>query len=172
MKKLLIAFLTFGSFAVFAQEQKAGTVAVNRVDQMAVYPGCEEFTGDKQQLINCFGQRISKDVIEFLDTEYPVTAETIDKNRVAAKIEFEIDTDGNIVNITSTHGDKAFENQAVDAFIKLASKMKSENIHIIPAKMENDQAVKLVFTNSVAIQNPMDEKEKVEARKKLGIQSM
>ena len=172
MKKIFILFISLSSITLFAQESSKDAVTVNRVSEMAIYPGCDEFEGNKRELIKCMGDKLSRDVMMFLDTDYPITVESIDKDMLARKIQFEINTEGEIVNISAPQGDKAFEEQALSAYVKLAEYLKSENKYLVPAKMENGSPVKLIFSTSIVLQNMMNKNERARAKKRLGIQSM
>lgn len=125
-------------------------VTVNRVAEMAVYPGCEKHKGDKRQLIACFGNELRNDILRYLDTEYPDT----DKNQLAVQLEFHVTTDGYITNIVPKRGDDIFKPQAKEALERVADYLKRKGKKIEPAKMADGSKATLVFNNAVVLQNP------------------
>lgn len=132
------------------EERVPDPVPVNRVTNMAVYPGCEAYEGKKRELVRCFGDNLSKDLIKFLDTEYPDTS----KPRVQVQLEFHINTEGEIVNINAKRGDEEFMPQAMRALENVSKYLKNANKKIKPATMDGDKEVTLIFQNNVILQNP------------------
>ncbi len=132
------------------EERITDPLPVNRVTHMAVYPGCETYEGQKRELVRCFGDNLSKDLIKFLDTEYPETS----KPRVQVQLEFHINTDGEIININAKRGDEEFMPQAKRALEHVSKYLIKSNKKIKPATLDGDKKVTLIFQNNVILQNP------------------
>ena len=123
---------------------------MNRVQNMAVYPGCEKHRGDKRALIQCFGDQLTRDILRYLDTEFP----NIDKERVAVQLEFHVSTTGEIINVNPRAGDDIFKPEAKRALERAAQNLKQRNRKIEPATMANGDKATLIFQNNVILQNP------------------
>lgn len=132
------------------EERVAEPVTVNRVKDMAVYPGCEKKKGDKRKLIKCFGEKLGKDILRYLDTEFP----DIDKDKVVVRLEFNVDTNGHIINVNPKMGDDIFKPEAKRAMQKVAEYLKRKNKLIEPARMADGSKAILIFTQNVALANP------------------
>lgn len=132
------------------EERVTEPVTVNRVQDMAVYPGCEKYRGNKRELIKCFGQELQNDILRYLDTEFPNT----DKKQVAVQLEFHVTPEGYISNITPKRGDDVFKPQAKEALERAADYLKRKGKKIEPAKMADGTKATLIFNNSVVLQNP------------------
>ena len=132
------------------EERILDPLPVSKVTNMAVYPGCEAYEGNKRELVRCFGDNLSKDLMKFLDTEYPKTS----KPRVQVQLEFHIDTDGEIVNINAKRGDEEFKPQAMRAMENVSKYLIKSNKKIQPATLDGDKKVTLIFQNNVILQNP------------------
>lgn len=125
-------------------------VPVNRVKNMAVYPGCEKYRGDKRQLVRCFGEQLSKDMISNMYTKFP----NVDKEIVKVKLEFLVNTDGEIIDINAVNGDDIFKPQAKKALEKAAENLIRQGKKIEPATMENESKAILIFQTTLMLQNP------------------
>ena len=132
------------------EERVTKPVTVNRVKDMAVYPGCEKFRGDKRKLITCFGEQLTNDILRYLDTEFP----DINKDRVAVQLEFHVNTKGEIVDINPKAGDDIFKPEAKRALERAADNLKRRGKMIEPATMANGDKAILIFQNNVILQNP------------------
>lgn len=131
------------------EERVNEPVTINRVAEMAVYPGCEKKKG-KNQLKKCFGEKLGRDVIRFLDAEYPDT----DKPAVKVQLEFIVNTDGYIEKIVPKRGDEIFKGESKRAMRKVAEYLKRKGKKIKPAKMADGSDAPLIFHQVVALQNP------------------
>lgn len=121
-------------------------VSPNKVAVMAVYPGCEKHEGNKAKLVACMGDELSKDLLKHLNKDYPDT----DKDLVTARLDFHVNTKGEIVNI-EPRGDKEFTLQAKQALEKVAERMKKSGKMIKPAKMTDDSPAILKFQSNVSL---------------------
>ena len=171
MKQIFTSLFLFLSFILFAQKENSEILNVSKVKYMAVYSGCENSTDSKMDLVRCFGSKFSADLLVFLDTDFPVTPESIDKDQLKAKINFVVGSDGYIHQVEMVDGDRALEAQALNAFSKLNSYMKQNGKKIKPARTEKGEEVDLIFTNSVVLQNPYNEKERLKEKKRMGLHS-
>lgn len=152
------------SFAQTINDNEPSTV--NRVDKMAVYPGCDAYTSNKRELIMCFGKKLSQDFMKFLDTEWPNGYEYIDKDRLAVQLEFVVNKDGRLTDISFKRGDKVLEKQAVRSFENLADWLYVNNKLITPAELENGEKVNLIFSIPVVLQNTMTPKQREREKKR------
>lgn len=132
------------------EERVVEPVTVNRVADMAVYPGCEKFNGKKRKLIACFGEKLSKDILKYLDTDFP----DVDKEKVMVQLEFVVSTDGYIEKINPKRGDDVFKPEAKRALEKVSAYLKKKNKKIKPAKMADGSKAPLIFQRAVVLQNP------------------
>ncbi|MFU2118898.1 hypothetical protein ACLQ9O_07100 [Ornithobacterium rhinotracheale] len=132
------------------EERVAEAVTVNRVDQMAVYPGCEKYKGKKRELIKCFGEKLGDDILKYLNTEFP----DVNKETVGVRLEFHVDENGYITNINPKFGDDIFKPEAKRALEKTADYLRRKGQTIEPARMSNGDKVKLIFTQDVKLKNP------------------
>ena len=150
VKKVDLSGLKTKTEAAPKEERVAEPVTVNRVKDMAVYPGCEKSRGNKKDLVTCFGDQLSKDILRFLDTEFP----DIDKDKVMVQLEFVVNTDGYIEKINPIRGDDIFKPEAKRALEKASEYLRSKGRKIEPAKMADGSKAPLIFQNNVVLQNP------------------
>lgn len=132
------------------EERVTEPVTVNRVAEMAIYPGCEKLKGDKRKLIACFQQEISKDILRYLDMEFP----NVDKQSVAVRLKFHVTTEGYIADVDPEMGDDVFKPQAKRALEKAADYLKRKGNKIEPAKMADGSNATLIFNIPVKLNNP------------------
>ncbi len=125
-------------------------LVVNKVVEIPVYPGCEDFIGDKSELIACLSDNLDRDILDVLDTEFP----NVNKDWVEVDLEFYINWQGLITDIRAVDGDNEFKVQAVSALRKVADDMKKSGIRIEPAKDEYGRYMKLLLRNKVVLLNP------------------
>lgn len=132
------------------EERATEPVTVNRVAEMAVYPGCEKYKGDKRQLIKCFGDQLENDILRYLNTEFP----DVNKESVGVRLEFHVDKNGYITNIDPKYGDEVFKPEAKRALEKTAEYLRRKGKIIQPAKMADGSTAVLIFTRDVRLKNP------------------
>ena len=150
VKKVDLSGLKTKTEAAPKEERVTEPVTVNRVKDMAVYPGCEKLRGNKKELVQCFGAELSKDILRYLDNEFP----DIDKDKVAVQLEFVVNTDGYIEKVNPIRGDDIFKPEAKRALEKAADYLRSKGKRIEPAKMADGSKAPLIFQNNVVLQNP------------------
>ena len=126
-------------------------VTVNRVAEMAIYPGCEEFKGDKRNLVRCFAKKLDKDIEKYAKPKFP---KNIYKKYVGARVEFNINTNGEIISVKPRHGDVEFRAEAKRVIEKVAERLKKNKQKIIPAKYDDGDDAILIFTHSIKLDNP------------------
>ncbi|MBV7441065.1 hypothetical protein KRX57_06495 [Weeksellaceae bacterium TAE3-ERU29] len=132
------------------EERTVTVVTVNRVAEMAVYPGCEKYKGNKRELIKCFGDKLGEDILRYLDTEFP----DVNKETVGVRLEFHVDQNGYITNINPKHGDDVFKPEAKRALEKTAEYLRRKGQVIEPAKMDDGSKAILIFNQDVKLRNP------------------
>lgn len=150
VKKVDLSGLKTQTEAAPKEERVAEPVTVNRVKDMAVYPGCEKFRGKKRELIKCFGDNLSKDIMRYLDTEFP----DVNKERVAVQLEFHVSPTGEIINVNPKAGDNIFKPEAKRALERAAENLVRRGKKIEPATMADGSKATLIFQNNVILQNP------------------
>lgn len=132
------------------EERVTEPVTVNRVQNMAVYPGCERHRGNKNELIRCFGQSFGSDIQRFMSNEFP----NVNKQQVLVNVEFHVDRDGNIINVVPKQGDDIWKPEAKRAVERTADWLKRNNKRIEPATMANGDKAILIFSQRLVLQNP------------------
>ncbi len=157
--KIFFILLVLGVHcATFCQnENESNTNSENpvnfvKVSEMAIYPGCEKFEGNKNKLIKCFGDKLQHDLIKFLDTDYPDEASL--KKQVLVSLEFHIDSLGRIINISSKGGDVEFMTQAENALQLLSNNFIKKKKFIQPAKLSNGEKAQVIFGTRLGLANP------------------
>lgn len=166
--KLILTFICFFCFVLnYSQE----STTVSRVKFMAIYPGCENVQDSKMKSVQCFSQKLGNDVLKFLDTAYPISAESIDKDQLMVQIQFVVSEQGELTDFDIKRGDLILKKQALEAYRNLSRHMTENGIKIIPAKLDDGTAVPLIFNTSLGLGNPMDKLEREKEKKKLGIRS-
>lgn len=136
--------------AAAPKEERTAPVTINRVQNMAIYPGCEKYRGNKRELIKCFGKEFGEDILRFMDNEFP----DIDKEYVAVKVEFHVDKDGTIKNVNPKFGDDIFKPESKRAVEKAAAYLKRRNRLIEPATMADGSKATLIFSQRLTLKNP------------------
>ena len=111
-------------------------VMVNRVTEMAIYPGCEEYKGNKRYLIKCFTEKLNEDIKKYTELKFP---KNVYKERVGARVEFKINTNGEITNVDPKYGDVEFHPEAKRVIEKVAEQLKKNKQKIIPAKYDDGE---------------------------------
>lgn len=153
MKNYLLLLLLV-SISLFAQEKDFSTpLVISHVEKMAVFPGCEEYEdAGKKELIKCFASRLGKEIVKFLDTEFPTIYEP--KKKLIAKLEFIANTDGYLDEYTFHSGDIEFRDQAIEAIEKTSNYLKEKGLKIKPALLGNGNEVSIIFHQTLGLQNP------------------
>ncbi len=130
--------------------QNTNKVSFTKVDQLPIYPGCEELKDSKTELINCLSNHIQQRILAVLDTEFP----NVNKDRLEVELEFNINWQGLITDVRAIEGDNEFKVQAVDALRQVSDDLKYAGIRIEPAKDEYGKYVKVLLRNKVILLNP------------------
>lgn len=147
--KLILSFILFSSFfqIAFSQEEMIthkGFLA-REVSQMAIYPGCENFT-EKSELTKCLSNKLSEQLADKLSG----FADEMSKqgiNSAVARISFIISKDGKIINAEKVKGgDRLLSETALIAFNQIAETAPK----IEPAKLEDGTSVNMIFQLPIA----------------------
>lgn len=162
MKNTYTLLLLFTAFQLFAQKtseidkypvdvkvKAADNFTARQVSKMAIFPGCENFTGtDKAELQKCFSQNITNLLSAKL--EYFTTKMTELKiNSAASKLQFVVSKDGKLIQIQAMSGG----NTELGVASEKAMKEIAEEIAAIrPALLEDGSPVNLVFQLPVRFQ--------------------
>lgn len=130
------------------EERVLKPMSVTRVSEMAVFPGCESYRGDKRKLITCFSDKLGGEILKYLNNEFP----DVNKDAVQVRLEFHIDQNGYITHIDPKYGDEVFKPEAKRALERVAEYLRRKNKLIEPARMNNGEKVELIFTQDVKLQ--------------------
>ena len=118
---------------------------------MAVYPGCEkEASKGKQQAIDCMSKRIQNDLVDEL-ADFAEIAERDGITNAVAKLNFQINTQGQIVKI-SPQGDAKLGPEAKKALERITQKQQRRGKTIKPAESDDGRPAILNFNIPVRFQ--------------------
>lgn len=105
----------------------------NTVTKVAIYPGCDNEALKGQQFASdCFSTKIRRDLADELQDYASDRAGEGYTGIISTKLDFVINADGNVVNITSI-GDELFGNAAILALKRISARHSRRNIVIKPA---------------------------------------
>ena len=128
------------------------TVTAHTAAVMAVYPGCEKDAAKgKQAATDCLSKKLSQDLQDELQDFANDAAGQGLSGVVAAKLSFQIDTDGRIVGI-SPMGDAKLGPEAKKALERITQRQQKRGKTIKPAQTEDGRAAKLNFNIPVKMQ--------------------
>ncbi|QAR31609.1 hypothetical protein EQP59_09785 [Ornithobacterium rhinotracheale] len=130
------------------EERVLKPMSVTRVSEMAVFPGCESYRGDKRKLIACFSDKLGGEILKYLNNEFPDT----NKDVVQVRLQFHVDQNGYITHVDPKYGDEVFKPEAKRALERVAEYLRRKNKLIEPAKMNNGEKVELIITQDVRLQ--------------------
>ena len=128
------------------------TVTARTAAIMAVYPGCEkEAAKGKQAATDCLSKKLSSDLQDELqDFANDAAGEGL-SGIVAAKLSFQIDTEGRIVGISPV-GDAKLGPEARKALERITQRQQKRGKVIVPAKSDDGRPAKLNFNIPVKMQ--------------------
>lgn len=119
---------------------------VRDVTHMAVFPGCERFTGNKENLQKCLSEQLQKELVGQL-SDFESTAHRQGIDEAVAKVQFIIDKSGKIVEIKPLNGGNAeLSKDARNALERISKRMVQKGKYIQPAKFNDGTPVNLMFT--------------------------
>ena len=128
------------------------TVTARTAAVMAVYPGCEKDAAKgKQAATDCLSKKLSQDLQDELQDFANDAAGQGLSGVVAAKLSFQIDTEGRIVGI-SPMGDAKLGPEAKKALERITQRQQKRGKTIKPAQTEDGRAAKLNFNIPVKMQ--------------------
>lgn len=120
------------------------TVSARTAAVMAVYPGCEKDAAKgKDAATKCLSDRLSRDLQDELQ-DFANDQAGQGTGVVAAKLTFQIDTEGRIVGI-SPMGDAKLGPEAKKALERITQRQQRRGKTIKPAQTEDGRAAKLNF---------------------------
>lgn len=118
---------------------------VRDVSKMAIFPGCEKFKNDKQKAQSCFGEKLQKELSQYLD-DYKEIAERQNIYQAQAKVQFVINKEGKLVNIKAVSGgDNTLSEESEKALEKIALKLIRNHKYIEPAEFSDGTKANLIF---------------------------
>ncbi|WP_413531961.1 hypothetical protein [Empedobacter brevis] len=116
-----------------------------------IYPGCEEQAKiSNYDAMSCLSYKISNDLKNNLQRFANNAAKNNIYGLISTKLNFTIDTNGKITNISS-EGDKDLGDASKKSFEKLIDRLQKENKLIIPALDQNNNKVEVKYTIPIKI---------------------
>jgi len=120
-----------------------------QVKDMAVFPGCEKFKGDKNKLQACMTQRLQGELGDQLSDFAQVMADNGDA-RAVARVQFVIDKTGKIIQIKAMEGggpaiNKKLATESEKAMQRISQRLSARGKPIEPAKLDDGSSVNMVF---------------------------
>ena len=137
-----------------APEASAGpaTVSARSATVMAVYPGCEKDAAKgKDAAIACLSRKLGDDIASELQDFADNAASDGVSGMIAAKLNFQIDTQGRIVKI-SPQGDAKLGPEAKKALERITAKQQKRGKTIKPAESDDGRPAILQFNIPVKMQ--------------------
>lgn len=129
-----------------------GNFTARQVSDMAIYPGCEKFKGDKANLQKCLSDKLNDELGDQL-TDFAEDMSSRGETQAVAKLQFVIDKSGKIIQVQAMKGGSAeLGKESEKALQRIASKLSSRGKAIQPAKLEDGSPVNLVFQLPVKYQ--------------------
>jgi len=122
-----------------------GNFTARQVKDMAVYPGCEKFKGNKDKLIQCFSEKLSGELNDQL-SDFGEVLSSRGESKAIAKLQFVIDKSGKIIQVQPMKGSHAdLGRESEKALERIATRLSSRGKLIEPAKLEDGSPVNLQF---------------------------
>ncbi len=120
--------------------------SAREVSVMAVFPGCEKFSNDKEKSTDCFAKKLQSELgIQLNDFGEIAYAHNI--QQAVAKLQFVVDKSGKIVQIKSMNGGNTeLSKEAREAMERISKKFIQKGKLIKPAKLDDGTPVNLLFT--------------------------
>lgn len=120
--------------------------STRQVTEMAVFPGCEKFAGNKTKLTSCMSEQLQKELIGQL-SDFEITAQRQGINEALAKVQFVIDKSGKIVEVKTLNGGNVeLSKESKEALERISKRMVQKGRYIKPAKFNDGTPVNLIFT--------------------------
>lgn len=126
-----------------------GNFTARQVKDMAVFPGCEKFSGDKTKLTQCMSQKLNEELGDQL-ADFSDRMSDRGESQAVAKVRFVIDKSGKIIQVQALQGGAGGVNaelgrESERALKSIATRLASRGRLITPAKLEDGSSVNLQF---------------------------
>lgn len=147
LKELFLPALLLTGICSIAQ---TGKFTVNNVDQMAVYPGCDKSSTNKE-LTDCFTKKLSSELINAIDIS--ILEKEFDNKKdgnFSSKAMLTITKNGKIDKIEVV-GDEKLNNLVKLGLAKINEDFNTNNTYIIPAKDNKGNNVDLAYSLPVRL---------------------
>ena len=123
--------------------------SARQVRDMAVYPGCEKFAGDKTKLQQCLQQKLSEELGDQL-ADFAEVMNSRGESSAVTKIQFVIDKTGKIIQVQAMKGSGGYINEqlgkeAEKAIQRIATRLASRGRLIQPAKLDDGSSANMIF---------------------------
>lgn len=126
-------------------EENNKIYSAREVTEMAIFPGCEKFAGNKTKLTTCMSEQLNQELGNQLDFE--TTAQRQGISEAVAKIQFVIDKSGKIVEVKTINGGNVeLSKESKEALERISKRMVQKGKYIKPAKFDDGTPVNLIFT--------------------------
>lgn len=127
----------------------AQNFTARQVNEMAIYPGCERFKGDKNKLQSCMQQKLTLELNDQLSDFAQVMSDNGDTKAVT-RVQFVIDKTGKITQIKAMEGggpaiNKKLATESEKAMQAISKRLSARGKGIEPAKLDDGSSVNLVF---------------------------
>lgn len=135
----------FGDDTTAPEEEKT-TYNAREVSMMAVFPGCEKFSSNKEKSRECFAKKL-QDELSIQLNDFGEVAEAKNIRQAVAKLQFVVDKSGEIIQIKSMNGGNAeLSKESKEALERIAKRFIQKGKLIQPAKLDDGTPVNLIFT--------------------------
>lgn len=126
-----------------------GNFTARQVKDMAIFPGCEKFKGDKAKLTQCMSQKLNEELADQL-ADFSDRMSDRGESSAVAKVRFVIDKSGKIIQVQALQGGAGGVNaelgrESERALKTIATRLASRGKIIAPAKLEDGSNVNLQF---------------------------
>ena len=148
---ILLLFMCLIGKAQTDEINESEPVTIDKVKNMAIYPGCEEFKRNNRDLIMCFGEKLNNDFLKYLDITFLLDD---DREIISAILEFHVDTKGEITAVTAKKGDEIIFSSAEYALKRVAEVLKEQGRKIIPTKIADGSDTTLIMNLPIMVRNP------------------
>ncbi|MRJ07635.1 hypothetical protein EDL98_04100 [Ornithobacterium rhinotracheale] len=148
-----LSIFLFGFLSLHAQK----STPVERLVEYPIYPGCENYAGNRKMLVQCFGEKFNNDLMKSTDLKFPKDKVGKDVDALYARVNFWVKRTGVIGNVEAKYGDTIIFDQVVRAVLKVSNDLQKNGKYIRPGKTQSGRAADFRFTQDFKIIRPKDE---------------
>lgn len=120
-----------------------------QVKDMAIYPGCDKFKGDKEGLQRCMQQKLNLELIDQL-SDFAQVMSDAGETKAVTRVQFVIDKNGNITQIKAVEGNgpvinKKLAVESEKAMQRISKRLSSGRKSIEPAKLDDGTPANVII---------------------------